>query len=153
LAPEVLIWGAHRFHERLPKGQWLLWDKRVDMPTIDHGDCEAAWINREGPIRIIRHRWHGLIIEPGSEESQRQPGTTFASSRLHPTQKPVAVMQWCLGFVSGETILDPFMGSGTTLVACKRLGRLCVGIEIEERYCEIAAKRLAQGALPLEMGA
>ena len=69
---------------------------------------------------------------------------------FHPTQKPIALMEWCLQFIKGELlVLDPFMGSGTTLVAAKRIGRRAIGIEIEERYCEIAAKRLAQRALPL----
>ena len=65
--------------------------------------------------------------------------------REHPTQKPLSLMCWCLGFApDAKTILDPFMGSGTTLRAAKDLGRKAIGIEIEERYCEIAAKRMAQ---------
>lgn len=84
-------------------------------------------------------------------------GTVFRSARQsdvigHPTVKPVAVVQQCLSAVPGY-VLDPFMGSGTTLLAARALNRGAAGIEIEERYCEIAAKRLAQGALPLEMGA
>jgi DNA modification methylase len=62
----------------------------------------------------------------------------------HPSPKPLNVMRWILGCLPGETVLDPFMGSGTTLRAAKDLGRRAIGIEIEERYCEIAAKRLAQ---------
>ena len=77
------------------------------------------------------------------------------ASRVHPAQKPEGLIRQIVADFtdSGETILDPFMGSGTTLVAAKRLGRKAIGIEIEERYCEIAAKRLAQGALPLEFSA
>ncbi len=63
---------------------------------------------------------------------------------MHPTQKPYALMAWCMKWIKAQSILDPFMGSGTTLVAAKNLGRKAIGIEIEERYCEIAAKRLAQ---------
>ena len=70
--------------------------------------------------------------------------------RDHPTQKPIALMKWCMGFVpDAQTILDPFMGSGTTLRAAKDLGRKCIGIEIEEKYCEIAVRRLNQEVLPL----
>ena len=73
----------------------------------------------------------------------------------HPCPKPEGWMRWAVNRASriSETILDPFMGSGTTLVAAKRLGRKAIGIEIEECYCEIAAKRLSQGALPLEFSA
>lgn len=145
IAPSVILWGAHRFAHLLPVGQWLVWDKRVDMPTIDQGDGEAAWLNTEGPIRIIRHRWHGLILEPGSDEALRQPGTTFATARLHPTQKPVRVMEWCLGFLpDATTILDPFMGSGTTGVAALKLGRKFIGIEIEPKYFDIACRRISE---------
>jgi DNA modification methylase len=69
---------------------------------------------------------------------------------VHPTQKPLALIAWCLQFFPlAQTILDPFMGSGTTLRAAKDLGRKCIGIEIEEKYCEIAARRLAQEVLAL----
>jgi DNA modification methylase len=68
----------------------------------------------------------------------------------HPTQKPVAIMNWIIGKSSGGSILDPFMGSGTTLRAAKDLGRKAIGIEIEEMYCEIAAKRMGQEILPWE---
>jgi len=141
-ARECILWGAHKFADRLPAGQWLVWDKRVDMPSIDQGDGEAAWLNRSGPMRVIRHRWHGLILKSGSEEAKRDPVTGAAEARLHPTQKPLAVMQWCLGFIEGQTILDPFMGSGTTGVACVKLGRKFIGIEIEPRYFDIACKRI-----------
>lgn len=67
----------------------------------------------------------------------------------NPTQKPVTLMAWCIRFLPASPLplVDPFAGSGSTLVAAKREGRRCIGIEIEERYCEIAAQRLAQGVL------
>lgn len=64
--------------------------------------------------------------------------------RVHPTQKPVAVMEWVLGFVKAHTILDPFMGSGTTGVACARLGRRFIGVEIEPRYFDTACRRIEE---------
>jgi DNA modification methylase len=68
----------------------------------------------------------------------------------HPTQKPLPLFLWCLSFApSAQLILDPFLGSGTTLVAAKQLGRKAIGIELEEKYCEIAARRLQQEYLPL----
>jgi DNA modification methylase len=119
----------------------LVWDK--DNGTNDYADCEIAWTNLEKPIRKLTFRWHGMLTEPGCPKEYRD----------HPTQKPEPVMRWALLQApdSVRTVLDPFMGSGTTLVACKRLGRVAVGIEREERYCEIAAERLRQEALPLEV--
>ena len=70
----------------------------------------------------------------------------------HPSPKPLRVMTWLLGRIGGESVIDPFMGSGTTLVGAKLLGRRAIGIEIEEKYCEIAVQRLAQGVLPLGEG-
>jgi site-specific DNA-methyltransferase (adenine-specific) len=73
---------------------------------------------------------------------------SIANSRVHPTQKPVALMRWCLSFFpDAVTVLDPFMGSGTTLMAAKLEGRKAIGIELDESYCEIAAERLRQGVL------
>jgi site-specific DNA-methyltransferase (adenine-specific) len=76
-----------------------------------------------------------------------------ARQRVHPTQKPIGLMEWCICKVTGKTVLDPYMGSGTTLVAAKQLGRKAIGIEIEERYCEIAVKRLSQGVLNFDVSA
>ena len=85
-----------------------------------------------------------------------KPTRTFRMSRVeahskgkrHPTEKPLGLMQWCIGLASEpKTIIDPFMGSGTTLEAAKLEGRKAIGIEINESYCEIAANRLAQGVL------
>jgi len=135
--PTVILWGANCYAERLPSSRcWLVWDKRNGIRPDDNADCELAWTSLDKPARLYRHVWKGLLRGP----EQGQP-------RFHPTQKALGLMKWCIELVGAELILDPFMGSGTTLRAAKDLGRRAIGIEIEERYCEIAVKRLAQEIL------
>ncbi len=129
-----IIWGGNCFADRLPLStKWLVWDKQQTMPT--YSDCELAWTSLGGAsVKIFRYCGSGLLA--------------VETERFHPTQKPVALMKWCLGFApNAVTVLDPFMGSGTTLRAAKDLGRKAIGIEIEEKYCEIAAKRMSQSVL------
>ncbi len=134
-----IVFGGN-YYDLPPARCWLVWDKDN---SGDFADCELAWTNLDKAVRRLMYRWNGMLQQPGRPKEQR----------VHPTQKPEAVIVWALHQApdTAKTILDPFMGSGTTLVAAKRLGRQCVGIEREERYCEIAAKRLAQEALPLEV--
>lgn len=128
---EILLWGADHYASALPHGRWLAWNKLGDKePWDDFSDVEFAWMNSRGASRIYSHLWKGLC----------QKGANV--KRQHPTQKPVELMMWCLGLVKGETILDPFMGSGTTGVACVKLGRRFIGIEIEPKYFDIACKRI-----------
>jgi DNA modification methylase len=137
LARWSIIWGGNHF-ELMPSKAWLVWDKQ----NGDNGyaDCEMAWTNLNQSVRMMRHRWMGMIQAPSDD----------GDARVHPTQKPVPLMRWCLGFVpDAECVIDPFMGSGTTLRAAKDLGLHAVGIDLNERYCEIAAKRMAQEALDL----
>tara|TARA_Y100000310_G_C20412633_1_gene682774 strand:- start:38 stop:673 length:636 start_codon:yes stop_codon:yes gene_type:complete len=136
MSAEAVVFGGN-FYDLSTASKWLVWDKMG--PANDFADCELAWTNLPGSVRRYRALWNGFMrIERHIE-------------RTHPTQKPVAVMKWCLSFVKGETILDPFMGSGTTGVACAKLGRKFIGIEIEPRYFDIACKRIedayAQGDL------
>jgi DNA modification methylase len=133
-ADKHIIWGGNYFIESLsPSMKWLVWDKGQ---RIDQSDGELAWTSLEGALRIYTLN---------RSELQRD-------GAVHPTQKPEQLVRWCIGQAEPvATILDPFMGSGTTLVAGKRLGKKVVGIELDESYCETAAKRLAQGALPLEI--
>lgn len=137
-----IVWGGNYFLDALPfghKNKWLIWDKCQQDFTL--ADAELAWCSWGGAIRRLSYH-RALALKDGKQ---------------HPTQKPVEVMTWCLTQLPNTqdigTVLDPFMGSGTTLVAAKRLGRKAIGIELNERYCEIAAKRLAQGALPLDFSA
>jgi len=126
----VVLWGANCFSSRLPLGSWLVWDKRFGNGTAFLADAEAAWMNTG----------HGIYLH-----SITQQGCIRPEPIDHPTQKPLAIMEWCIVRAKPQgVILDPYMGSGTTLVAAKNLGYPAIGIEIEERYCEIAAKRLSQ---------
>jgi hypothetical protein len=134
-----IIWGGNFFG--LPAAScWLVWDK--DNGTSDFADCELAWTNLGGAVRRLVYRWNGMLHHTMGVAKEE---------RWHPTQKPIPVMGWAIQRAPAEcaTILDPFMGSGTTLVAAKNLGRRAIGIELEERYCEIAAKRLRQEVLAL----
>lgn len=134
-ATKTIIWGGNYFHLP-PSRAWLVWDK---INSGDFADCELAWTNLQMSVRLFRHMWNGML-----RESERD------TKRVHPTQKPIALMKWCLRFApDAQVILDPFMGSGTTLRAAKDLGRKAIGIEIEEKYCEIAVRRLSQEVLDL----
>jgi len=134
----MIVWGGNNF-PLPPSLCWLVWDKLNG--SNDFSDCELAWTNLpfQG-IRIFRWLWSGAIMQ--------QPET-----RLHPTMKPLALMKWCIKKADeADIILDPFMGSGTTLRAAKDLNRHCIGIEIEEKYCEIAAKRCSQSVFNFSEG-
>jgi len=136
ISGHAIVFGGN-YYSFPPSSCWLVWDK--DNGENDFADCELAWTNLSRAVRKFRWRWAGMLQEKGGNKKEQ---------RIHPTQKPFPLMQWCLGFLpDAETILDPFMGSGTTLVAAKLEGRTAVGIELEEKYCEAAAKRLEQGVL------
>lgn len=132
-----IIFGGN-YYDLPPTSCWLIWDK--ENGDNDFADCEMAWTNMKSAVRLFRWRWAGMLQgDMGKKEF-----------RYHPTQKPVPVMRWCIEqSKTTGIILDPFMGSGTTLRAAKDLNRKAIGIEIEESYCEIAAKRMSQLAMAL----
>ena len=123
-ASDVVIWGGERFS--LPiRRRWLTWVKPDAPPTF--ASTEFAWTNKDAPARHI--------VQSISATNAERVG--------HPTQKPIRVMEWCLGFFPlAASVLDPFMGSGTTGVACANLGRKFIGIEIEPKYFDIACERI-----------
>ncbi len=131
-----IIFGGN-YYDLGPTRCFLVWDK--DNGETDFADCELAWTNFDKAVRMLTYRWNGMLQAPGIPKEHRE----------HPTQKPEAVMRWALQHAPShvKTVFDPFMGSGTSLVAAKRLGKTTVGIEQEERYCEIAARRCSQGSL------
>ena len=128
----AIIFGGNYFE--LPVSpKWLVWDK--ENGDNGYADCELAWTNLGGAVRMFKFRWMGML----------QGNMKEKEVRYHPTQKPTELMRWCIGLVGGvDTVIDPFMGAGTTLRAAKDLGKKAIGIEREEKYCEIAAKRLSQ---------
>lgn len=132
---DVILWGGNHFAARLPHGRWLAWDKLAGMAEFDSfSDVEFAWRKGRGKDRIFNHLWKGIC-----QASEKGGGR----ERWHPTQKPIEVMRWCIQQIpDARTILDPFMGSGTTGVACVKLGRKFIGIEIDEKYFDIACRRI-----------
>ena len=144
-----VIWGADNFAHLLPPSRgWIVWSKIQDQALIDgrsrmaSSPVELAWSNVTTNPELFNHYWAGGGFHRVSEVGEH----------YHPTQKPAALMRWIVDRWTkpGELVFDPYMGSGPVALACHQLGRRYIGIEIEERYCEIAVKRLAQGVLPLE---
>ncbi len=146
---EAIIWGAHAFHDLLPPGgTFLIWDKKEGgFERWTGADAEIAWFSRTGAPRLFHHLWIGLI-----KKSPEKSSGGANRVQYHPTEKPVALMEWCLDSVPrAETILDPFMGSGSVGVAALNQGRKFIGVEIEERYFEIAVKRIAEAQAQVKM--
>ncbi|MEI8195000.1 MAG: site-specific DNA-methyltransferase [Phycisphaerae bacterium] len=137
--PNVVLWGANYYAHRLPRStKWLSWDKRAGKGQNCQSDCELAWTRGLPGVstRAFYHYWNGAV-----RASER------GDPRLHPTQKPIALMRWCIElFPEARTIVDPYMGVGTTLVAARQLGRAAIGIEYDDRYCRLAADRVEAAA-------
>ena len=141
---KVIIWGANHFWNTLPRGGCLVWVKRRPLAFGTFlSDAEIAF---ESDIRGV---YCFERIFAGSQKAMDAGFDAHAQS-AHPNQKPVELMSWCLNRCGDGCVLDPYMGSGTTLVAAKLAGRRAIGIEIVEKYCEIAAKRLSQKVFSFE---
>lgn len=139
-----IIWGGNYFAHLLPASQgWLVWWKKDGLPRGTFADCELAWTSFARPAQVYNSRWHGFIRDSREDRV------------AHPTQKAEDVMRWCIEQFSkpGDTILDPFMGSGTTGVACKNLGRNFIGIELDPEYFRIAKERVEAATPSLESAA
>lgn len=139
----IVLFGANHFADKLPaESGWIVWDKRCGKGQNDQADCELAWTNSGRVARVINHFWSGF-----SKASE------VGVARDHPTQKPIEVMKRCIEHVPPPalSILDPFMGSGTTGVAAVKLGRKFIGIEIEPKYFDIACRRITEATKQLDM--
>jgi site-specific DNA-methyltransferase (adenine-specific) len=120
---DQIIWGGNYFGMPASQG-FLIWDKK-QPEDFSLAMCEMAWLSKQQPAKIWRQ-------------------SVLSYEKHHPTQKPVPLMEWCIRLVGAQTILDPFMGSGTTGVAAVKLGRKFIGIEIEPKYFEIAVRRISE---------
>ncbi len=130
LGVPTIIWGGNYFRLKPSRG-FLVWNKGAGFKDRDFAECEMAWCSLDSNARVLTH-------DPLARGDYRD--------RLHPTQKPVPVMKWAINQLPGEplTILDPFMGSGSTGVACVMMGRKFVGVEIDPKYFDIACRRIEE---------
>jgi len=129
-----IIFGGNYFNLPTSKG-WIVWDKKKKNDWNDNfSDGELAWTSFDKPLKIYRYLFMGCLQEGKREK------------RVHPTQKPLPLFKWILEKYSqpNDVILDPFLGSGTTAVACLELNRHFIGIELSSEYCEIAKKRIKE---------
>jgi len=140
---KVVLMGADHFAARLPqdKGDLLVWDKSVNCgPNASFRDVEFAWSSTRTPRNIYRHVWMGAMRESDS-------GVKGRKERHHVSQKPVALMQWLIATCRikvGKTVLDPYMGSGSTGVACLLSGHRFVGVEIDPDHFATACNRIRE---------
>lgn len=138
ISKKQIIFGGNYFTDKLPQSnKWIIWDKKADGATFSDG--ELIWTSERGAVKFIRFMWRGMLQEHMDNKEQR----------FHPTQKPVEVIGQIVNMFSkeGDIIFDPFLGSGTTALAARNLGRNFIGCEISKEYCEIAEGRLKQGIL------
>ena len=136
-----IVFGGNYYVDYLYNSScWIIWDKKNG--GNDFADCEMAWTSFNTAVRKIEHKWNGMF----------QQDMKWKEKRYHPTQKPLRVMEWIIKNYTkeGEIVLDPFCGSGTTLVACKRLHRNYIGFDLCDEYVRVCNKRLYNVPLRLD---
>ena len=117
----AIWWGANYYANELPNGScWIVWDK--NNGGSDQMDCELAWTNLKGVTRKF------------TQASEK-------INRVHPTQKPIGLIVWSFDKINADTVMDLFLGSGSTLIACEKTNRKCYGMEIDPHYCDVIVKR------------
>ena len=127
---EAFLWGGNHFCDILPiSSGWVVWDK--ENGKTDFSDCELAWTSLQKATKLYKWKWRGMI----------QKDMTNKEKRYHPTQKPVGLFVDIFNDVEFITCLDPFLGSGSTLIACEKTNRKCYGMEIDPHYCDVIVKR------------
>lgn len=128
-----IIWGANHFISKLPYDSscWIVWDK--DNGNNGYADCELAWTTFNTAVRKFKYKWHGMLQENMKNKEVR----------IHPTQKPVELYGWLLQTYAKEgwTIFDAFLGSGSSRIACDKLGFDFVGCEIDKTFYDLQEKR------------
>ncbi len=132
--PRQVWWGANYYCHSLPlSNNWFVWDKRVEEKMTDtQSDCELAWVKSKwSSVRIFRHLWKGMM--KNSEHGE---------ARVHATQKPIALAVWAFDyFKEVNIVLDLFLGSGSTLIAAEKTGRICYGMELDPKYVDVIISR------------
>lgn len=126
-----LFFGANYYAEKLPPSQcWIAWDK--DNGDNDFADIELAWTSYDKASRLFKWRWNGMLQQDMKNKEKR----------VHPTQKPTAIAEWFFDkYKIKDNIVDLFLGSGSTLIACEKTNRNCYGMELDEKYCDVIIKR------------
>ena len=124
---KILLWGGNYFLPFLPYGYWLIWDK---LNSGNFADGEMCWTNIKTSLKIYRYLWNGMI-------------RCEKEKRVHPTQKPISLLVEIIKDFSNkdDIIVDGFLGSGSTLIACEHTNRICYGMEIDEYYCSVIIER------------
>jgi site-specific DNA-methyltransferase (adenine-specific) len=136
--PELILFGADGYWDKLPRGgSWCRWDKLAGTTRADFAACEWIWLSKDGPPLEFVHLWRGGM-RAGEENYSRLP------RKLHPAQKPLALLIFLVKQTAAPVVIDPYMGSATTLAACVRLRRPCIGIELDPAYFAVACARLQQ---------